>query len=103
MRVRLRRLLEDNGYAVSTATTGKLALRELELPPAPSLILVDLYLPMTDGRSFTGILREHADWSKIPIVLLSPIELEPVEGTLPALRRDASDDDVLRLVARYCR
>ena len=103
MRVRLRRLLEDGGYAVSTATSGKLALSELEQPPAPSLVLVDLYLPLTNGENFTAILRLHPEWSKIPIVLLAPVDLEPLEGMLPTLRRDASDDEFRKMAARYCR
>ena len=46
-------LLELNGYAVTQATNGSDALAQLKLGlPPPSLILLDLAMPVLDGRGF---------------------------------------------------
>ena len=46
-------LLELNGYAVTQAGNGSDALSQLKLgSPAPSLILLDMAMPILDGKGF---------------------------------------------------
>lgn len=54
----LSELLALNGYWVSSADNGKEALEQLDetlIPPA--LILLDLSMPIVDGRAFLQRLR----------------------------------------------
>jgi CheY-like chemotaxis protein len=103
VRVRLRRLLEDSGYRVSTATSGRDALAALRtLDPLPALILVDLYLPPADGKDLLTVLGGRPGWAAIPVVLLTTADLQADPRSLAVVRKDADDDSVLRVVRRYC-
>jgi two-component system KDP operon response regulator KdpE len=59
--------LTASGYAVSTAQTGRAALRAGAAEP-PDLVLLDLGLPDLDGTAVIGELRR---WSSVPIIVLS--------------------------------
>jgi two-component system KDP operon response regulator KdpE len=59
--------LTASGYVVSTAQTGRAALRAGAAEP-PDLVLLDLGLPDLDGTAVIGELRR---WSSVPIIVLS--------------------------------
>lgn len=64
-----QRFLEE-GFSVVTATNGREALDEFD-KKAPSVILLDLYLPVMDGQAFLRELRKHPDGGKVPVIILS--------------------------------
>lgn len=65
-------LLEEHGYRAVGAANGVEALRILEASdPLPSLILLDLMMPVMDGRAFREEQRAHPTWSRIPVLLMS--------------------------------
>jgi DNA-binding response OmpR family regulator len=67
-------LLEENGYAVSGAEDGVVALRILwESKPdeLPDLILLDLWMPRMDGWQFKNEVKRVPAFSKIPIVVFT--------------------------------
>jgi CheY-like chemotaxis protein len=78
----LRVALTTDGYDVSTVANGREALRHLRSTADTCMILLDLSLPVMDGRQFrTAQLRDRAlAW--IPVVVLS--------GTVDA-SRDAQE------------
>ncbi len=51
-------LLASQGYAVITVSDGRAALRALD-QASPDLILLDIYLPIQDGRSFLHEYRQR--------------------------------------------
>src|SRR5690606_2764115 len=61
-------LLEDEGYEVRTADSGAAALEIMETW-RPSLIVLDLMMPVMDGPTFHANLPEDA--RDIPILVLS--------------------------------
>jgi two-component system KDP operon response regulator KdpE len=63
----LRPSLEENGFAVLEASTGKSAL-ELVVARKPDVILLDLTLPDMDGLEVLKRLRE---WSSAPVIVVS--------------------------------
>jgi two-component system cell cycle response regulator DivK len=69
-RFMMRRLLEMSGYRVVEAINGQQAV-EAALREKPSIILMDLSLPMLDGLAATRRIREHDGLSKVPIVAVS--------------------------------
>jgi two-component system, OmpR family, KDP operon response regulator KdpE len=83
----LRVALNGQGFIVSEANTGQMALSSVTLN-RPDLIVLDLGLPDIDGVEVTRRIRE---WSKIPIIILSVREQE--EDKIAAL--DAGADDYL--------
>lgn len=66
----LRTLLERESWEVTEAENGEVALERLA-ESHPTVILCDLMMPKMDGFELVSVLREHADWSKIPIVVIT--------------------------------
>ncbi len=55
----------------------------------PELILLDLHMPGYSGHDLAGIIRQHENWSSVPIVYLSA-ETDPTLQ-IEALQRGADD------------
>ncbi len=83
-------LLEQYGYAVSTAGDGQAALNILA-GTKPDLIVSDVMMPRMDGLEFLKIVRETPATREIPVILLSARDGEQsrVEGL------DAGADDYI--------
>ncbi len=62
--------LKKAGYSVTTAKDGADALQKIELS-MPDLILSDTRLPKMDGYALVRRLKEHPEWSLIPVVFLT--------------------------------
>lgn len=68
----IREVLEDAGYAVEQAATGEEALARMAgASRPPSIILLDLMMPVMDGWEFRKVQRNHPSWSRIPVVVIS--------------------------------
>ncbi len=63
-------VLRHRGIQTEVSTTG---LDVLERMPVfrPDLVLLDLYLPGTNGIEIAQLIRERAEWAFLPIVFLS--------------------------------
>ena len=66
----LRRALENEGWQVSEAENGQVALEKLA-EEAPSLILLDLMMPVMDGFEFVMEMHKLDSSSAIPIVVVT--------------------------------
>lgn len=72
IRISLTQLLENEGYDVSVASNGQVALDYLAVAdPLPELILLDLMMPQMDGATFRN--RQLADprLKHTPVVVMS--------------------------------
>ena len=67
----LRALLEATGYRVTAAAHGRQALDCLRDDEPPCLILLDLLMPVMDGRTFRKHLLQSPSLAPIPVLLLS--------------------------------
>src|ERR1035437_8162655 len=87
--VQIRRLLEitlsSNGFRISEAATGKEGL-VVAATQHPSLIILDLGLPDTDGIE---ILKKIREWYQKPIIVLSVRNSE--DDIIKALDNGAND------------
>jgi CheY-like chemotaxis protein len=66
----LRRALESEGWQVSEAENGQVALAKVA-DRAPSLILLDLMMPVMDGFEFVMEMRKLDASSATPIVVVT--------------------------------
>ncbi|MEZ5671582.1 MAG: response regulator [Thiotrichaceae bacterium] len=66
----VRRMLNKEGWLILEADNGLSALQLIE-KQKPNLILLDLMMPEMDGFEFILHLRQHDDWSSIPVVVLT--------------------------------
>ena len=71
IRIDLAELLRDEGYDVVTARHGAEALDLLDAGPAPSVILLDLMMPVMDGWQFRKMQLGKPTLASIPVVLLT--------------------------------
>src|SRR5262249_4080817 len=69
-RFMMRRLLEMTGYRVIEAMNGEEAVK-LAKAESPSLILMDLSLPVIDGLAATRLIRKLPDLESTPIIAVS--------------------------------
>jgi len=69
-RFMMRRLLEMTGYRVIEAMNGEEAVK-LAKAESPSLILMDLSLPVIDGLAATRLIRKLPELESIPIIAVS--------------------------------
>jgi CheY-like chemotaxis protein len=101
----LRVALEIKGYQVEEAGNGKEAFDQIEAKP-PLLVLLDLQMPVMNGRELLQKLRSVPETKDIPVVIISgfgfeweaelmgaqgyigkPFEPEELERTIAALLR----------------
>lgn len=99
----LAAIVEKAGYTVTTASNGGEGLDVLRTTP-PELIFLDVCMPIVDGHQFRQEQRRHREWLKIPTVVMTGIDDEPmldvaVEATL---RKPVRARDLLAIVARHC-
>lgn len=76
----LSQFLEGEGYAVISVFNGADALR-LAKEMNPALITMDIMMPVMDGQTAIGLLREDPDLARIPILIVSVLQdTEPMGG-----------------------
>ncbi|OFZ18464.1 MAG: hypothetical protein A2X94_00525 [Bdellovibrionales bacterium GWB1_55_8] len=63
-------LLELEGYEVSTATNGAIALDLLQQNELPDLILLDMIMPVMDGWKFAAALHQKFG-TCIPVLVMT--------------------------------
>jgi CheY-like chemotaxis protein len=64
-------VLAGEGYRVATAANGADALERLRGGERPSLILLDLSMPVMDGPTFCARRKDEADLDSIPVIVVS--------------------------------
>jgi CheY-like chemotaxis protein len=70
-REHLAALLRSRGHVVELADDGEDALLRLQVGELPSLILLDLMMPVMDGWTFRAHMLADAKLARIPVAVLS--------------------------------
>ena len=81
----LHRVLFDAGYEVLQASNGREALGLVLDHPSPSLIIVDLLMPVMGGMELIDVLHSYRRLAQIPILVVSATEV-PASARLPDTR-----------------
>jgi len=71
------RMLTSEGWNVESVENGRLALEWLEENEAPVLMLLDLMMPEVDGFHVITELQSREDWSQIPVVVFTAMDVPP--------------------------
>ena len=107
VRAMLRRALEQEGWTVSDAENGRVALDRLATE-APSLILLDLMMPVMDGFEFVMEVRKREACRSIPIVVVTAKDITEedrrrLEGGVVGLieKRGFGRDELLQQVREF--
>jgi CheY-like chemotaxis protein len=94
--------LEESGYSVAAVSNGLECLewlREADRPP--SLILLDLMMPVMDGWQFRVEQLKDPKLAAIPVVILSAMASPAVNDNVEHLKKPVKLQPLLALVARY--
>jgi CheY-like chemotaxis protein len=102
----MKKMLEKQGCRVTEAGNGEIALKSLE-QDRPSLIFLDLLMPVMDGFEFAEKMRQHPEWCTIPIVVVTAAELTSAQrlrlnGYVETIlhKEGSSKEELLRLVRK---
>jgi CheY-like chemotaxis protein len=100
----LVQVLEFEGYDVTSATNGREAIDRLRAGVAPSLILLDLMMPVMDGPQFRTAQLDEPRFATIPVVILSADsgvdQKATAMGAAAYLKKPIEVDNLLEIVAR---
>lgn len=99
-------VLGEHGYEAIGASNGREALDALaSTSDRPCVILLDLMMPIMDGRSFREEQLQTPELSAIPVIVISAHLDHAVTADLNAaayLRKPVRLADVLQSVRTYC-
>jgi CheY-like chemotaxis protein len=96
-------VLRECGYEVECAMNGRDAMSKLRGGVRPSVILLDLMMPVMDGWQFRAEQVEDPRLAGIPVIVISAAGANPgvPEGTCAYLRKPFNLKDLLREIERW--
>jgi CheY-like chemotaxis protein len=96
--------LRDAGYQVTEARDGRHALDILRAATErPTLILLDLMMPVMNGWELADVLRDDPDYRTIPVCILSAVADRAPPKAAATLRKPVLLESLLATVATYSR
>jgi CheY-like chemotaxis protein len=96
-------LLESEGYCTEAAENGKEALEKLYHIPKPCLVLLDMMMPIMNGRQFLDEVMKDSKLAPLPILIVSAVaEKSNTAGSVGFLKKPIDIDVVLNVVSQYC-
>nr|WP_242595388.1 response regulator [Corallococcus exiguus] len=104
LREALEEVLRDAGYTVFGAGNGLQALEVLRREPVtPSLVLLDMMMPVMDGATFGRQMRQVEAWRDIPVLVFSASanarQVAEEMGACGYLRKPVDVETLLKAVA----
>jgi CheY-like chemotaxis protein len=98
MKESLAVLLEGEGHTVQTVSNGLAALEALRAARTlPDLIVLDLMMPVMDGRQFLDELHKQPEWRRVKVVVLTALEAPIVRATA-IVRKPINFDRLLEVI-----
>ena len=100
-------LLEEGGFKVQCAINGQEALEHLRrAPELPTLILLDIMMPVMNGYQFRDEQRKDGRLASIPTVILSAdtdVHLKTARtGVKEYLKKPVSIEALFKFAEKYC-
>ncbi len=96
-------MLETEGYHAQAATNGLEALDLLHKIPKPCLVLLDMMMPIMNGREFLDKVMVDSVLAPIPVLIVSAVaDKTNTKGSVGFLKKPVDIDVVLKMVDKYC-
>ncbi len=101
----LEELFASEGFSVATAENGRVGLAALA-STKPCLVLLDLMMPVLDGRGFLSALEESDDreLASTPVVLITAAGEKGATGckVSEVLTKPIDIEKLLAVATKYC-
>jgi two-component system alkaline phosphatase synthesis response regulator PhoP len=82
-------LLQKEGYTVSVASDGEMAMAMINKDAPPKVMILDVMLPFHSGFELLKHLRAKPDWKDVPVLMLTAKSQE--QDIVRALDNGAND------------
>ena len=103
IRETMRDILESEGYQVETAVNGRDGLDKMKISP-PTLVLLDMRMPVMGGKEFLEILHKDVDLSLTPVLVVSATAKKDASFMAQGLIKKPIDlDALLKMVENHTR
>lgn len=83
----MRSALEHEGYFVISAPNGRDALDLLRKMTPPSMVLLDINMPLMNGEEFLKTFRKQPQWASIPVAQISGEQDKSLPGTCYSFKK----------------
>jgi DNA-binding response OmpR family regulator len=105
LRDMMAQFLLVEGFRPETVSNGQEALDYLRKGPTPSVILLDMMMPIMDGWEFRREQQRDPRVANVPVIVLSALDRSRVGdiGEAAFMKKPLDFDRLLDLVRRYCR
>jgi CheY-like chemotaxis protein len=98
----LRTILEGEGFPVFEAENGQLAMELLPTLTGVRLVLVDLHMPVMDGRTLIKRIKDFAARNRLAIAVCSSEDGEPPSGIIDFIHKPVAVSKVIALAREHC-
>lgn len=97
-------ILNLEGFKALGFSNGAEALNYLHTSPAPCLIVLDVLMPVMDGRQFRAAMLQQPRLSKVPVVVLTALEASAARdlSAVRVLRKPVDIEALLHVVRAHC-
>ena len=95
-------------YDIEVITDGTGAMKRIDNPNLPTLVLLDLHLPHVEGDEFLRMARTNTGWKDVPIYIITAdaklaeaYQLDPRGSNGAFLKGNYSIDFLQELLEKY--
>jgi CheY-like chemotaxis protein len=96
----LAEFFQDEGFAVTTARNGAEALAELDHDDLPSVVILDLLMPVMSGLEVYEAMLNDPRLAKLPVVVSTSDPSRAPSGVL-IMKKPVNLDRLLSTVRQY--
>jgi len=96
----VQEVLEERGYDVIPARTGRQALDVLALDQGsrPDAVILDLMMPIVTGWQVLEEMRQDPELEKIPVIILTAVSQDMPTGATAILRKPFDINELLSIL-----
>lgn len=105
IRESMSELLSTEGYSVLQAENGQMALDVLKkIPRRPCLVVLDMAMPIMDGRGFLKRRAHDPALREIPVVVVSANSQPraPLQGIDGYFQKPVNVDRLIEVIDQHC-
>jgi two-component system, chemotaxis family, chemotaxis protein CheY len=97
----LSRALQMEGFEVMAAENGEAAC-QMMAAHKPCVILLDLMMPVMDGKQFLDWKNQQSHLDDVPVVIISALSDNSLQGVRAALKKPIDLTELFEVVDQLC-